>query len=70
MICNYQAAGQTGGDGYLRLMQVDEAAGVIHILSYSPLRDDFVYYDTPEHREENHSFDPAGEQGDVPIPWL
>ena len=27
MICNYQAAGHNGGDAYLRLMQVDEAAG-------------------------------------------
>lgn len=70
MICNYQAAGQTGGEGYLRLMQVDEAAGELRFLNYSPLRDDFVYYDTPEHRAENHSFDPAGEQGSAPIPWL
>lgn len=69
MICNYQAAGHNGGDAYLRLMQVDEAAGQIHILTYSPLHDDFVYYDTPERRAENHSFDPAGEQGSVPIPW-
>lgn len=70
MICNYQAAGTTGGEGYLRLMQVDEAAGEIRFLNYSPLRDDFVYYDTPEHQAESYSFDPAGEQGSAPIPWL
>ena len=69
MICNYQAAGHTGGDGYLRLLQVDERAGEIHILTYSPLRDDFVYYDTPEHQAENYAFSPDGEQGSVAIPW-
>ena len=70
MICNYQAAGFVGGDGYLRLMQVDEAAGEIRFYNYSPLHDDFVYYDTEEHRSENHAFDPDGEQGVVPIPWM
>ena len=69
MICNYQAAGHTGGDGYLRLLQVDERAGEIHIRTYSPLRDDFVYYDTPEHQAENYAFSPDGEQGSVAIPW-
>ncbi len=70
MICNYQAAGFVGGDGYLRLLQVDEAAGEIRFYNYSPLHDDFVYYDTEEHRAENYAFDPADEQGCVPIPWM
>lgn len=70
MICNYQAAGFVGGDGYLRLLQVDEAAGEIRLYNYSPLHDDFVYYDTEERRAEKYAFDPADEQGCVPIPWF
>lgn len=70
MIQNYQAAGAEGGDGYLRLLEVDEEAGVIRHFSYSPLVDDCVYFDTEEHRAEKHSFSPDGEQGELPIPWI
>lgn len=69
MIQNYQAAGPVGGDGYLRLLEVDEDAGLIRHYSYSPVWDDFVYFDTEEHRSENHAFSPNGEQGEIAIPW-
>lgn len=69
MIQNYQAAGPVGGDGYLRLLEVDEEAGVIRHYSYSPVKDDFVYFDTEEHRAEKHAFPPEGEEGEFAIPW-
>ena len=75
MIANYQAIGaadapvRTGGDGYLRLLQIDEAAGLIRYYSYSPYLDDYTYFDEPAHQLENYAFDPAGEEGVLPIPW-
>lgn len=70
MINNYQAAGFQGGDCYLKLLEVDEAAGVIRHYAYSPLLNDYTYYDTEEHQAENHSFLPDGECGEVKIPWM
>jgi len=69
MICNYQAAGSRGGDGYLRLIRVDEAAGMLHFYNYSPLLSDYVYFDTAAHQAENYAFDPDGETGSFAIPW-
>jgi len=75
MIANYQAIGDgdapvlTGGDGYMRFLQVDEDAGIIRFYSYSPYLDDYTYFDEPAHQMENYAFDPAGEQGSIPIPW-
>lgn len=75
MINNYQAVGdpeaetRTGGDGYMRFLQVDEDAGLIRYTSYSPYTDDYVYFDEPAHQLEKYAFDPGGEQGQVPIPW-
>ena len=75
MIANYQAIGaadapvRTGGDGYLRLLQIDEEAGLIRYYSYSPYLDDYTYFDEPAHLLEKYAFDPAGEEGILPIPW-
>jgi len=41
MMMNYQAAGDFGGSGYLRLMQVREDKGVIHVMTYSPWLDEY-----------------------------
>lgn len=70
MIGNYQAAGSEGGSGYMRFIQIDEAKGEMRIYSYSPLLDDYVYFDEPEHRKEKYAVDPAGEYTELPLPWL
>jgi len=69
MIANYQAAGDMGGDGYMRFMQVDENEGVIRMYTYSPVLRDFTYFDDAEHAEEKYAADPANEEFVVPIPW-
>ena len=69
MIGNYQAA-QEGGRGYLRFIQIDEAMEELRVYSYSPLMDDYVYYDDPEHQAEKYAADPAGETVCLPLPWL
>lgn len=70
MIMNYQAAGPEGGDGYIRFMQMDESAGKIYMYSYSPFKDDHVYFDDPLHQQETYAVDPAREQFTADIPWL
>lgn len=70
MIGNYQAAGEEGGSGYLRFLQIDEAKGEMRVYSYSPLLADYVYYDEPERKAEKYAADPAGEYQQVPLPWL
>ena len=69
MLCNYQAAGTEGGSGYMRFLQVNESAGVIRMYSYSPLLQDYTYYDTPAHRDEKYAADPKDEQFTISIPW-
>jgi len=69
MIANYQAAGDMGGDGYMRFMQVDEAEDVIRMYTYSPVKKDFMYFDEAEHAAEKYAADPANEEFVVPIPW-
>ena len=74
MICNYQAIGKkgghnTGGDGYIRLWTVDENEGVIRYTSYSPYLDDYVYFDEKAHQGQKYAFNPAQEEGELPIPW-
>lgn len=75
MIANYQAIGasdapvRTGGDGYMRFLQIDEDAGLIRYYSYSPYLDDYTYFDESAHQLEKYAFDPAGEEGTLPIPW-
>ena len=68
-ISNYQAAGLEGGSGYLRFIQVNEANGTLHMLNYSPLLNDYVYYDDLENIYDPYFFDPAGEDETTPIPW-
>ncbi|NCB29914.1 MAG: hypothetical protein EOM66_00725 [Clostridia bacterium] len=70
MINNYQAAGIEGGSGYMRFLQIDEGRGEMRVYSYSPLLDDYVYYDEPSHGEERYAADPAGEYVQLPLPWL
>lgn len=70
MIGNYQAAGDEGGSGYMRFIQIDERAKEMRVYSYSPLLDDYVYYDEPAHQAEKYAVDPAGEYEELPLPWL
>ena len=65
---NYQAA-EEGGSGYIRFLQIDENLHALRVYSYSPLRDDYVYYDTPEAREEKYAAEPSGEEYILPLPW-
>ena len=69
LICNYQAAGDEGGSGYIRFMQFDEGAGVLRLVNYSPLLRDYVFYDDPNNAGDKYAFDPAGEEETVPLPW-
>ncbi|MEG1547989.1 MAG: metallophosphoesterase [Clostridia bacterium] len=66
---NYQAAQTQGGGGYMRFIQIDEASAQMRILSYSPLLNDYVYYDTPEHQTEKYAADPDDETIVLPLPW-
>ncbi|MBR4905761.1 MAG: metallophosphoesterase [Clostridia bacterium] len=70
MLFNYQASLQDGGGGYLRLMQIDEAAGTMHNLTYSPLLEDFNRFDDPNNREDYYPFDEKNEEFTLPLPWM
>ncbi len=70
MMFNYQAAGKTGGDGYLRLIQMDEENKKMHILTYSPALDDFNRFDDPAKREIHYEIDETSEDFVLPIPWM
>lgn len=69
LLNNYQAAGDEGGSGYMRFLQVDEARGTISMYTYSPLMRDYVYYDEPGTQQEKYAFDPDDETLLLPIPW-
>ena len=69
MLFNYQATAHDGGGGYLRLMQINEADGTMHNLTYSPLLDDFNRFDDPANREKNYDFDERNEEFNLPLPW-
>ena len=58
------------GDGYLRLLQIDEADGMLRVFSYSPFMQDFNFFDTPESQHEKYKDDPADEEYELPLPWL
>lgn len=60
MISNYQAFGDYGGDGYLRLLQIHESAGEIRIHAYSPTLDDYDMFDGMEQKESLI----------LPLPWI
>lgn len=75
MIANYQAIGasddthRTGGEGYMILFTVNEQDGNIYYTSYSPYKNDKIYFDTKKHHQEKYAFDPENEEGSFPIPW-
>lgn len=69
MMFNYQAAGKVGGNGYLRLLQFDDAAGTIHFLTYSPSEDDFNRFDDPLNRETHYEVDETAEDFVIAMPW-
>ena len=69
MIANYQAAGSEGGSGYMRFLQIDEAAGELRAYSYSPYLEDYRYWDEPGTENEKYPVDPANEEITLPLPW-
>ena len=69
MLFNYQATKHDGGGGYLRLIQIDDAAGTMHVLTYSPVTDDFDRFDDPDMRETYYEFDESHEDFTLPLPW-
>jgi hypothetical protein len=69
MLFNYQASLKDGGGGYLRLMQINEAENTLHMLTYSPVFDDFNRFDDPSNREEYYPFDEQNEEFTLPLPW-
>ncbi|MCP3027350.1 metallophosphoesterase [Halobacillus sp. A5] len=48
LLANYQG-GPEGGQGYMRLLHVNQKENKIHVKTYSPFLDDFNYYDTGPH---------------------
>lgn len=69
MLFNYQASLHDGGGGYLRLIQIDEAEGTMHVLTYSPVLEDFNRFDDPQNREDYYPFDEKNEEFTLPLPW-
>ena len=69
MLFNYQASLRDGGGGYLRLIQINEADGTMHVMTYSPVFDDFNRFDDPNNREEYYPFDEKNEEFTLPLPW-
>lgn len=70
MMFNYQAAGKVGGEGYLRLLQIDEENKTMHIRTYSPNINDFNRFDDPENRETHYEIDETSEDFIIELPWL
>lgn len=48
ILADYQGA-EKGGLGYIRLLQFDTANNKVHVKTYSPLLDDYNYYDPAEY---------------------
>ena len=71
IMMNYQAAGDIGGGGYLRLMQFDETAHEIRCVNYSPYLDDYNWLDEPHPPEKNHRYemDEKSESFTLKMPW-
>jgi hypothetical protein len=69
MMFNYQASLHDGGGGYLRLMQIDETAGTLRTLTYSPVLEDYNRFDDPSNREAYYPFDEQNEEFTMPLPW-
>lgn len=47
-ICTDYQSAPGGGEGYIKMMYFDLANGKIYLNSYSPVLDDYNYYDTPK----------------------
>ena len=69
MLFNYQASLKDGGGGYLRLIQINEADGTMHVMTYSPVFDDFNRFDDPNNRESYYPFDENNEEFTCRLPW-
>ena len=71
IMMNYQAAGDIGGGGYLRLMQFDETAHEIRCVNYSPYLDDYNWLDEPHPPEKDHRYemDEKSESFTLKMPW-
>ena len=69
MMMNYQAAGKEGGSGYFRLMQFDDAAGEIRVLTYSEYLHDYNWLDDPAHNEPRYMMDETSEEFVLTMPW-
>lgn len=70
MMFNYQAAGKVGGEGYLRLLQIDEKQRLMHVMTYSPNLDDFNRFNDPENREKHYEIDETSEDFILELPWM
>lgn len=69
LMCNYQAAGETGGEGYMQFLRFDFNAGVVRVQSYSPWTNDHRYHDTPGAQEEKYAVNPENEEYTFDMPW-
>ena len=69
IMMNYQAAGDMGGGGYLRLMQFNEENHEIRCINYSPYRDDYDWLDDPANREKRYEMDEKSESFTLKMPW-
>ena len=69
MICNYQAADDHGGSGYMMFFDVDEEKGVINCYTYSPVLDDKVRFDDISKKKRRYSNAPQDELMTLEITW-
>lgn len=69
MMMNYQAAGKEGGSGYFRLLQFDDEANIIRILSYSAYLNDYNWLDDPGNHEPRYMMDVTSEEFTLNMPW-
>lgn len=73
MLFNYQACAigdvGDGGGGFLRLMQIDEASGTLHNLTYSPVWDAFNRFKDEAMRCKYYEFDESHEEFVLTLPW-
>jgi len=69
LICNYQSAGSDGGSGYMMFMKVDEEKGTIDFYTYSPVTDDYVYFDDHSTSKGRYRNAPESEMFTLEIPW-
>ncbi len=68
MLFNYQAL-DDGGGGFLRLMQIDEQANTLHVMTYSPLWNAYNRFADPAQRTDYYPFDETHEDFTLPLPW-